>query len=519
MTPTSGSATEARPVTILAALADPSLFAPLFAPAGLWAAWKTFLAALAGLPLDEEAMALYRECTGRTTAPTEPASEAWVIAGRRAGKSRIAALVAVFLACFRDYRDVLSPGEYGTVMVIATDRRQARTVFRYVAALLDQVPMLAALVVRRTREAIYLTNRIVIEVHTASYRSTRGYTVLACVCEEMAFWRDDTSANPDTATLNALRPAMATVPGALLLCISSPFARKGALWTAFKRHFGREGDPVLIWKAATRAMNPMISAATVEAAAEEDEVSARSEWGAEFRSDLEDYISREALEPLVMKGCRELGAVLRHRYVAFADPAGGSGTDSFCLAVAHPAEHDRVVLDLLLEARPPFSPEETVEEFVAALKPYRVRSVIGDKFGGDWVAEVFARHHVTYETSEQTMFELGKPVRRPIPTKSELYRTLLPLLNSRRVELLDEPRLLAQLLALERRTSFGGKETISHPPNGHDDCANVAAGALVMAAGASRRRGRLPLSGGGIRITYHDDGAARPTADVVRHGM
>ena len=67
--------------------------------------------------------------------------------------------------------------------------------------------------------------------------------------------------------------------------------------------------------------------------------------------------------------------------------------------------------------------------------------------------------------------------------KSDLYASFLPLLNSGRVELLDHPRLHAQLLALERRTARGGRDSIDHPPNAHDDVINAAAGALLAAAG------------------------------------
>jgi phage terminase large subunit-like protein len=164
--------------------------------------------------------ALYGRHTGREALPTTPAREAWLVVGRRGGKSRIATLVAVWLACFRDYRAILAPGERGTVMLLAADRRQARTVFRYVEELLDGIPLLRSLVERRTREGIYLRNRVIIEVHTASFRAVRGYTVVACIADEVAFWRSDESANPDVEILNGLRPGMATVPGALLLCIS-----------------------------------------------------------------------------------------------------------------------------------------------------------------------------------------------------------------------------------------------------------------------------------------------------------
>jgi hypothetical protein len=36
---------------------------------------------------------------------------------------------------------------------------------------------------------------------------------------------------------------MLTVPGSMLLCASSPHARRGALWEAYRKHFGQDGDP------------------------------------------------------------------------------------------------------------------------------------------------------------------------------------------------------------------------------------------------------------------------------------
>jgi len=66
--------------------------------------------------------------------------------------------------------------------------------------------------------------------------------------------------------------------------------------------------------------------------------------------------------------------------------------------------------------------------------------------------------------------------------KSDLYAGLLPALNSGRVELLDHPRLVAELGGLERRTAWGGRDSIDHGPGGHDDLANAVAGVLVAAA-------------------------------------
>jgi len=257
-------------LTLLDTMRDPALFGPWFRDK-TWQAWRAFLAAQFGLPMDKAALETYQRHTGRKSAPEGPCKEGWLIVGRRGGKSLVSALTAVFLACFRDYREFLAPGERGTVMVIAADRRQARVVFRYIQGFLDSVPMLAQMVESRTKETINLTNRVTIEVHTANFRAVRGYTVVAAICDEIAFWRSEDSANPDTEILNGLRPGMATVPGALLLCISSPYARRGALWEAYRKHYGQDGDPVLVWQAETRAMNPAVDEKVIAEAFEQDE--------------------------------------------------------------------------------------------------------------------------------------------------------------------------------------------------------------------------------------------------------
>lgn len=137
-------------------------------------------------------------------------------------------------------------------MIIARDRRQARTIFRYIRGLLTGVPMLARMVERTTEESIDLTHQVSIEVHVASFRSTRGYTCVACLIDEIAYLPTDDAAEPDVELIAALKPSMSTIPGSMLLCASSPYARKGSLFEAHRKHFGVEGDPVLVWHAPTR---------------------------------------------------------------------------------------------------------------------------------------------------------------------------------------------------------------------------------------------------------------------------
>lgn len=133
------------------------------------------------------------------------AREAWCIAGRRAGKSRLASVIAVYLAAFRDYTAVLSVGDVGTLPVVAADRRQARTCMQYISGLLDETPMLAALVLGRTADSVELSTGVRIDIHTASWRALRGYTVVGCVLDEVCFWRSEDSSNPDHGVAVAVR--------------------------------------------------------------------------------------------------------------------------------------------------------------------------------------------------------------------------------------------------------------------------------------------------------------------------
>jgi hypothetical protein len=465
--------------SIIECLDDPALFARHFR-GNTWEPWRTVLKALFALPMDEAELALYRIHTGRTETPTVPFKEAALVVGRRGGKSRILALIAVFLATFRSYEEYLAPGEVATIAVIAADRKQARSIFRFTIGLLRAVPMLSAMIDDDSAEAIALNNRVLIEIHTASFRVTRSYSFAAVLADETAFWRDENSANPDVEIFRALRPGMASIPGAILMNASSPYRRAGLLWTTFQRHYGRDDARVLVWKADTATMNPGVDPAIVAEAYEDDPEAAASEFGAEFRTDIADFVSRTIVEACIESGCHERPPVrAAGSYKAFIDAAGGSGSDSMTLAIAHledgaslaPGEvRERMpVLDAVRERKPPFSPDDVVTEFSGLMKSYRVLRATSDKWGGDWVGEAFRKHGITVEPSAEP--------------KADIYRELLPLLNARRCSLLDHPRLVSQLCGLERRVSRGGKDSIDHapPPSAHDDVANAVAGALAEA--------------------------------------
>jgi hypothetical protein len=223
------------------AIEDADLFAPAMARGADWGAWKTYVRALFGLPLSDAQMPLFTQCTGRTERPAGGFSESALICGRRSRKSFTMAMTGLYLAAFHDFSRWLGSGEKGVVLICAPDKKQCRTIF--IHGLLE-APLLANMVARKTADSIELTNGIVIEVVPASFKSVRGYAILAALIDECAFLPvDEGAADPDHALLDAIRPAMASIPIAKLIIASSPYARRGVLWEAYQRHWARTMRP------------------------------------------------------------------------------------------------------------------------------------------------------------------------------------------------------------------------------------------------------------------------------------
>jgi hypothetical protein len=457
--------------TMRRALSDPHLLGNVLKGES-WQAWRAMLIALMGEALEPDERAIFIRLTGRSSEPLERIEEFWGLMGRRGGKSLAMSTLIVFLACFVDYRSALAAGERPVVLCLAQNGKQAGVVFGYVRGIIEANPMLAGLVRNRTAETLELSSGVAIEVRAASFRGIRGVTCVAAVCDEICFWYSDESgsANPDSAILDALRPSLATTHGPLI-AISSPYSRRGEAFETWRRHFGEKGDKlILVAQGSSRDFNPSLAQKIVDRAMERDPAAASAEYGAQWRSDLQAFVSLEAVEACVSSGEYERRPLSSEHYTAFTDPSGGS-SDSFTLALAHRERDGRIVLDAVRERQPPFSPEAVVSEFAATLRAYRCASVTGDKYAGEFPRELFRKCGVTYTPAERS--------------KSELYVELLPLINSRRVDLLDDRKAIAQLVGLERRTSRVGKDSIDHAPGAHDDRINSIAGAVVTAAAYS----------------------------------
>jgi hypothetical protein len=453
-------------VTLRHALNDPQLLGGVLV-GDSWKPWKTLLIASMGEALLDDERVLFKELTGREREPGRPVEEFIGVIGRRGGKSRAVGVLATYIAGLCEH-SVLVPGERGVLLIIAPDQKQADICLDYIAANFEGSPILRQLIESRTARTLRLTSRVDIEVRASDFRRLRGPTYVAVVCDESAFWMvDDSSTNPDSEILNSVRPGLATTGGPLFM-ISSPYARRGELWRSFQKHFRPSGDPlILVAKATSRTMNSTLPQSVVDRALERDQASASAEYLAEFRRDIENFVSIEAVQACVARGTYERPPVRGVSYTGFADPSGGSA-DSFAGGVGHTDyATSKVVIDCLREIKPPFSPEAATEEMAKMFRSYGISKVTGDRFAGLWPVEQFSKFSISYEQSAAP--------------KSDLYRDMLPLVNSRRIELLDHQKSINQICGLERRVARGGRDSIDHAPGAHDDVANVIAGLANIA--------------------------------------
>ena len=176
------------------------------------------------------------------------------------------------------------------------------------------------------------------------------------------------------------------------------------------------------------------------------------------------YFDAQRVMDLVAAGRYYLPVREDVRYVAFVDMSGGSSDDA-SLGIAHYDDtHQRAVLDVIVTqaGRPPFNPRDAVRKFATLLAEYRVSRVVGDRYAGETFVQDFLDHGISYQLATHT--------------KHELYEALEPRLNAREVELLDNQKLIEQLLGLVVR---GTK--IDHQTGCHDDLANAAAGVIHQA--------------------------------------
>jgi hypothetical protein len=383
----------------------------------------------------------------------------------------VAAALAVFLALFQRHK--LAKGETGHVLVLAATQDQAKTVFEYCVGFIEASEALRREVSSITAHEIRLANNIVIAVHVNSFRTVRGKTLLACIFDEVSFWKDEASALPDVETYRACLPSL-IASGGMLIGISTPYRRTGLIHAKHRDHFGVEGDDVLVVQGDAATFNPTLSAELIEAHRASDPEAAVAEWDAQFRSDLVQFLSEDLIELAIDRSRPpELPPQQGVQYRCFVDASGGRH-DSYTVCIGHKDQSDRFVCDVLRGREPPFDPQEITREYAALASEYGCSRIEGDAYSADWITSSYRECGATYECAEKN--------------KSELYLEGLPTFSRGLVSLPEHRRLGRELRLLERHVSRAGRDRVDHGRGGSDDYANSVFGALHMAMAGSRYR-------------------------------
>ena len=466
--------------TIDTALSDRQLLGAALGDPTSWTTWLAVLRASFGLPLSDEQREVFATVAGDRPPPTSRVREFWCIAGRRSAKSRMAAALGVFLACFMKYR--LAAGETGTVLVLAASQDQAKVVFNYARAFLTESPVLRQEIDSITASEIRLRNGIVIAIHSNSFRTIPGRTLCACIFDEVAKWRDESSATPDIETYRAVLPALLTTKG-MLIGISTGYRRTGLLYQKHRDCFGQDNNDILVVQGSTLTFNLTLTEADLAAQIAADPEAAVGEWEGGFRNDLSSLLSHELIDAAIQHG-RPLELPPRDfAYSAFTDSAGGvGGGDAYTLCITHTEPDDQCVVDLVRGVAGQFDPQAVTASYAKLIKEYGVHSVTGDAYGAQWVAGAWEACGIGYQKSELT--------------KSEIYLEVLPLFARNLVHLPDHHSLVRELRLLERRTARSGRDSVDHPKGGRDDYANAVCGALNLIANNSSIYTRYDWVGG-----------------------
>ena len=173
-------------VEIDRALLDRRMLGGGFDDLSTWRTWLVILKAAFGLPLDKRERETFATVAGNRAPPTQRVRETWCVAGRRSGKSRMAAAIAIYLALFQKVSTVGRRARHGAGRCRHCRSGQCRVWLcsRFPRGVTVRWPKEIANI---KRYEIELKNGIVIAVHSNSFRTVRGRTLVACVFDEVSF--------------------------------------------------------------------------------------------------------------------------------------------------------------------------------------------------------------------------------------------------------------------------------------------------------------------------------------------
>jgi hypothetical protein len=419
-----------------------------------WAAWTAFLRGLEGEPLTRADLAIWERHANRAPRDGVGFPEAVCCVGRRAGKSTVAAALAVNAAV-----NARPPAhaEQHVVAMAQTETNARRVLFAMAQSITEADMALRNRLVEEPKrgELAYDTGTRLVTLPCVP-SALRGYASPLIVLDELGFYGPDESIE----AVRAARPCLATVPGSRLVVISSPGPAIGALFDMTEK----PGPDTLVWRASAADMNPALPSNYLERLKIDDPIGYRQEVLAEFVSGVSTLLDPAAIERCV-RSEKELVPEAGREYRAFTDMSGGRH-DAATFAIGHVDADGKAVVDVLRRVEPPFSPADAVDEFASICRDYAVHKVVGDQYGAALNADLWTERGVRYEPCRFN--------------RSQLYLSLVGPINQGSVRMPRLAILQQELRQLQRRKTRIGRESVDHPQSGSDDAANSVAGVVFL---------------------------------------
>lgn len=465
-------------ITMREWLSREDLFFPyMLGASDSWFGWFCLLIAFCGEPLiNDRELAKYKELVGRDYVEGVEPDEVFICTPRRTGKTAAISILTTFQALTKNYSSRLRPGEHPRCVLVAKGIEEAKELLNYVKGYFTDIKLFQGLEVGSTSTSLRIANGVHVQVKAGAFRAVRGSSIIFAACDEEAFWMDR-GANPAAELLSAIYPSLKNL-GGKIFHISSPYAKVGPMYEASLKY--SDGHiPKILWvhvKDGAALNPPIFTPENLEIERIRDPANFAREWMAEFDQGYDQFIDRDLVQSLVVKGRVELPPIAGVEYKCFVDPAGG-GQDEYTCCISHveyldgkyDVEHQLFVIDVLRGRRG--RSDSITREYAQLMKQYRITECTGDRYGGDYPKNAMEREGITYIASEKH--------------RSDIYAEVLPILHQKRCELLDDRICVAQFAELQRSTTSVGRDRIVHPMSqgATDDRANSCAGSIWLWSG------------------------------------
>ena len=414
-----------------------------------------------------EEKSLYKHHTGSEyEGPIKGQMFLWLW-GRRGGKSRTAGYIAVKECITGGHEKYLAPGETGTFLIIAQNKRNATIIFNYCKHLLTTSVLLKGyLRGDPVGEVIRLQvngKPLEIRIQTADKASVRGWTVIGFIGDEVASWQYE-GINVDKQVFDAIEPGATTMPDAKFIFVTTPWIKQGMVWEIFKACWGKTDADWWVFRGATEEMHNHLTPkalAKMQKIKKSDPEKYAREYMAEFTDPIHGWLGGAIIDMAVSKGVRERKYDPKFQYVAAMDPAFVH--DAYTFTITHKNEHDECLQDHVSvwkaeSKRIAIDAVSVIRQVAEMCKKYHVNTLYTDQGSSEVLMQFFDR-----SKAWQGIRTRIERIYVTAPEKREEFNTLKNLILNGKMRLLDHEQTLFELKNIEVKERAGGGCTISAP--------------------------------------------------------